>query len=487
MNKILSKTFFIICALFLLGSLTSCSEADKTPDGIIEDSLDGEKETQIDFQMESDFSVVDENDHIILENLCVGECVTFGQYEQDNNNQNGSEPIEWTVLEIDKGKALLVSNYVLEVMPYHDVRSSGIWYESITWETCTLREWLNDSFFNAAFSTDEQELILLAHLDNTGMGQVGNETDDKVFISSIYDLIDLYGEDIYREWYTGAILNQQIRSQDLFVEPTEYAIERLQYKSYLCTITPDNWSIMFNDYSDDMIGKTGICWWTRTQAERGMTYLVEKEGEINLSVQYGPDAEFGIRPSIWVKYDNNMDSEEYFSQNTNNSGYSALEDDNNYEEYNDKPETQVEGKEYFIYPYGAEFVKQGEDYYLCPPEIQYESYILIPDDNGECISFDEPLRISKDAEVGLTKDIEEIYNGQWNEYVFSYEYYDFDKIVEKLFNDNRWYVDEYKWLYFDYKDNRIPLTPKIVLDEKGEIIMFKEYNDQIVKWWEYIK
>ena len=65
--------------------------------------------------------------------VSVGDIVTFGSYEQDNNLSNGKEAIEWLVLDIQDGKALLLSKYGLETKEYN----TGD-YE-ITWERSTLR------------------------------------------------------------------------------------------------------------------------------------------------------------------------------------------------------------------------------------------------------------------------------------------------------------------------------------------------------------
>ena len=43
--------------------------------------------------------------------ISVGDIITFGHYEQDNNLDNGAEPIEWIVLDVQDGKALLLSKY----------------------------------------------------------------------------------------------------------------------------------------------------------------------------------------------------------------------------------------------------------------------------------------------------------------------------------------------------------------------------------------
>ena len=41
--------------------------------------------------------------------VAVGDLITFGTYEQDNNPDNGPEPIEWVVLDVKDHKALVIS------------------------------------------------------------------------------------------------------------------------------------------------------------------------------------------------------------------------------------------------------------------------------------------------------------------------------------------------------------------------------------------
>ena len=65
--------------------------------------------------------------------LAVNEIVTFGKYEQDGMRSNGPEAIEWLVLDVQEDKALLLSRYALDSMPYHDN------YKAVTWETSDLR------------------------------------------------------------------------------------------------------------------------------------------------------------------------------------------------------------------------------------------------------------------------------------------------------------------------------------------------------------
>ena len=58
------------------------------------------------------------------------------------------------------GSALIVSEYALDAMAYNEV------YESVTWETSTLRGWLNQKFYDMAFGTKEKDLIITINTRN---------------------------------------------------------------------------------------------------------------------------------------------------------------------------------------------------------------------------------------------------------------------------------------------------------------------------------
>ena len=146
----------------------------------------------------------------------VGNIVTFGYYEQDNNADNGQEPIEWIVLDVDGNKALLLSKYGLEVKQYNTK------YIRITWEKCTLRKWLNDEFISKAFTEEEQSAVLLTDVDNSQetshsryQANSGNNTQDRVFCLS-------YAE---ANRYLG-ITYEDKNNVNARVAPTPYALAR---------------------------------------------------------------------------------------------------------------------------------------------------------------------------------------------------------------------------------------------------------------------
>ena len=123
-----------------------------------------------------------------------GDIVTFGSYEQDNNLNNGSEDIEWLVLGITKdGKNMLLSRYCLDCVQFND-KMVGV-----TWEDSYVREWLNDTFLNEAFTRTEQKYLQEIYsemLCNPQYGTSGgNSTRDMVTLLSIEEAEALFASD----------------------------------------------------------------------------------------------------------------------------------------------------------------------------------------------------------------------------------------------------------------------------------------------------
>ncbi len=93
------------------------------------------------------------------------------------------ERIKWRVLKNDGSTLFVVADKGLDCKRYNEI------YTSITWEDCTLRSWLNNDFYNMAFSSGEQEAIAeqdVANEDNPEYGtEGGNDTRDNVYLLSI--------------------------------------------------------------------------------------------------------------------------------------------------------------------------------------------------------------------------------------------------------------------------------------------------------------
>ena len=190
------------------------------------------------------------------------ELVTFGRYEQDNISVNGPDAIEWIVLNRQGSKALLLSRYALDCQPYNTRN------RKVTWETCTLRKWLNETFLNEAFSPEEQEKILTVTVSADKArysADPGNATQDRIFLLSCAEANQFFASDPER-----------------ICAPTAYALAQ--------GLSVWGW----ND--------NGCEWLLRTPTEtRRETMFVGSDGYIFSFSGYSvKDADHGIRPALWV-------------------------------------------------------------------------------------------------------------------------------------------------------------------------------------------
>ncbi|MBP5222456.1 MAG: zf-HC2 domain-containing protein, partial [Lachnospiraceae bacterium] len=111
-----------------------------------------------------------------------GDTFSFGTYEQDGDLTNGPEDIVWIVLTNRNHQLLAISKYGLDHKPYHEEDVP------VTWENCTLRQWLNTDFYDTAFSEKDKSLIAVSELNNWKNPYYdtdgGVPTEDKVFLLS---------------------------------------------------------------------------------------------------------------------------------------------------------------------------------------------------------------------------------------------------------------------------------------------------------------
>lgn len=118
------------------------------------------------------------------------DCVYFGRYPQSDATGQTKDPIKWRVLSVDGNDAFLVADTNLDAQRYNNTDGS------VTWETCTMRSWLNgygsgsNNFIDRAFTASEQNAIktvVVENADNPSYNtEGGKNTQDKVFLLS-YD------------------------------------------------------------------------------------------------------------------------------------------------------------------------------------------------------------------------------------------------------------------------------------------------------------
>ena len=187
-----------------------------------------------------------------------GTILTIGSIEQDGIYSNGKEPIRWMILEKRGNKALIVSKKILEFLPYNNT------CQNVTWETCSLRKWLNNDFYNTAFSDREKKAIqaTTVQAEDSPWFEVrgGRNTTDKVFLLSSDEAYNYYVTDAER-----------------IAEMTQYVYDQMSDGNEYC-----------------------YWWWVRTPGETGSKAVcINPDGSYNVN---GDNVDFdtGVRPAMWV-------------------------------------------------------------------------------------------------------------------------------------------------------------------------------------------
>lgn len=194
--------------------------------------------------------------------IAVGQIIEFGEYEQDGNLLNGEEPLQWKVLDVEGNNALLITYKLIDYLPYNTD------FVDITWENSSLRRWMNGTFLNSSFISQEKDLIIdttLQNFDSSRGAYGGNNTVDKIFALSLSEVRRYFSYDRERIGYT-----------TLFAQSQNHAYE---------------------DTSD--------WWWLRSPGETNKhAALVSNEGNpVEIHGDYVDDDDIAVRPAMWISID----------------------------------------------------------------------------------------------------------------------------------------------------------------------------------------
>ena len=136
-------------------------------------------------------------------------------YEADTVYWFRYSPIEWTVLQQQEDGVLVLTNRAIDSQSYDLVQ------DHITYEDADIRQWLNEDFYDAAFTATEQKSILTSKVDLNEFGSV--YVYDKLFLLSEDDV---YSEEygfFYKEINEDGIEVQQTNWELLCARGTDYA------------------------------------------------------------------------------------------------------------------------------------------------------------------------------------------------------------------------------------------------------------------------
>ena len=192
-----------------------------------------------------------------------GDEIMFGSWYGQGKSK---EPITWKVLSKENNRLLVISKHALDRKQYHTS------YSPVTWETCSLRKWLNGSFLKTAFNTDEQKMIptvtVSAEKNPDYNTSPGNSTQDQIFLLSIPEVNKYFTSDMERQ-----------------CKSTAYA------KAQGCV-----------DY-----GNGNCSWWLRSPGDCGIraAFVNGEDGDVSGN-GYGVRKEFGVRPAFWINLDSDL-------------------------------------------------------------------------------------------------------------------------------------------------------------------------------------
>lgn len=212
-------------------------------------------------------NIYDEETYESFSNIEIGDIYVIGEYEQNNNQLDDDEPLEWIVLDKKGIALLLISRYSLDVREYNDDDVD------VTWETCSLRTWLNGKFYLTTFNEEEikqiREVAVPAHPNPVYGTPVGNETTDHVFLLSVQEADKYFPTE-----------------EDKKVRPTPYALSRGAYTS--SGLQKDQGLPTF--------------WWLRTPGQDSRyTAFISTLGVLRTEGLGEMGWDGGIRPAMWIE------------------------------------------------------------------------------------------------------------------------------------------------------------------------------------------
>ncbi len=190
-----------------------------------------------------------------LSNVNIGDVVVLGT----NITRDINKSMEWIVADIQETEVLLISKRNVIHKAYHDERGD------ITWEKCTLREWLNGEFYDTYFSDEEKARIVEKTIENKGT-------------------INHKGEEIP---------GGEITQDKVFLLSTE---EVLRY------FTTDEDRIVECDICQERYNKTNDGYWLRSPGyHESDANLIDSNGTEHIGGLYAATENIGVRPAMYVK------------------------------------------------------------------------------------------------------------------------------------------------------------------------------------------
>ena len=177
------------------------------------------------------------------------------------------EPIKWRIIKDKEGKALILTDMILDHNQFD--------FKSNAWFNSEIRAWLNKYFYNKAFTPLQKTIIENTKLDNKTTGYYPSEqeeTRDKIFLLSLRDVLnEEYG----------------FSSSDQYQDPTRRGLTSDYCRCKGVWINPDN-AYYGNGY-----------WWLLSSgSHQYYVSSVYSHGYVYIVGSYIQHANRGIRPAL---------------------------------------------------------------------------------------------------------------------------------------------------------------------------------------------
>jgi len=207
-----------------------------------------------------------------------GDTASFGSYY--------GKPIEWQVLAVDTAasKALLISKEMVGYWSFNDKR------EEKTWETSSIRQWLNNDFYNIAFTEQQKAFIIEADIENKANPEYNTggtvNTKDKVFFLSADEVMKYIPNEADRIC--------KVNFTTIQIKAVAKALSSRDNPSY---------SVTYDDAAGELTSYNGTTdwWWLRTSGrELTRAAAVSYSGEFYAVGNEVEEPYGGVRPAIWV-------------------------------------------------------------------------------------------------------------------------------------------------------------------------------------------
>ena len=216
------------------------------------------------------------NERSTHETNYIWDCIYFGNYYKDGTSR---DRIKWRVLSVKGDDAFLITDKVIDCQVYDNDD------KNVKWEECSLRKWLNDTFYKEAFNKDERKAI-----KSTKIVDADEKTTDKIYLLSEAEAIN-----------TGynflGVGSYETRSRE--ARATQYA----RVKGVEIDLR-------------DTYSRETCCWWLRTSEKYdNCIKYVDRKGSI--SNKKTNESGMGVRPVLHI----NLSSSSWVKAGVENSNY----------------------------------------------------------------------------------------------------------------------------------------------------------------------